>query len=299
MLSYELHKIITYDDQEYILSDGSSRFVVSTPGDWGMAPIEYLTQRSYKADKLTEVGYRLNSRPFAVNFRNQGCSRDDYWRLRSALINILRPNRNGQLTYVVRLSTGELRAIVGRSTSPTFPDIGVEQWDEFGFSEILQFEAFDPVWFDPAQDTYVVDNDPADELAFDIAFDDEGIYFGGDSYGIASISYLGTWYSYPLIRITAPFNQVTLSQIQTGASLSLMTGVSSGYIDFDFENQTITDNLGNNLWGYLTGDSDIQQFRLEPDPIVANGLNEINIFLPGSTGATTVTIEYNTRYIGI
>lgn len=299
MIQYELHSITTYDGVEYVLSNGSDRFVVATPGEWGIVPIEYLTQRAYKQQGLTEVGYRVNPRPFIVNFRHNGCSRDQYWQIRGALINVLRPNRNGQLTYKVRLSTGEFRSIVGRSTSPTFPEVSVDQWDEYGFSEMLQFEAFDPIWYDPAQITYVVDNDPADELAFDIAFDGDGIYFGGDSYGIASISYTGTWYSYPVIRITAPFSQVTLSQIQTGASVTITTGVSSGYIDFDFENQTITDNNGNNLWGYLTGDSDVQQFRLEPDPIVPNGLNEINIFLPGATGATTVSIMYNTRYIGI
>jgi hypothetical protein len=296
---YELMSITTYDNITYQLTDGVSRFVVATPPDWGLPPIEYLLQRSYKQDGATETGYRLNTRPFTVGFRNNGCSRDQYWSIRESLINITRPNRLGQMIFTIRLSTGELRSIVVRSTSPVFPEVEVTKWDEFSITEILQFEAFDPIWFEPTEVTYAVSNIPADELTFPALFDDDDIIFGGDSYGIASISYLGNWYAYPVIRIGAPFTQVVMSHIDTGAVVGLTTGVSSGYIDFDFQNLTITDNNGNDLWGYLTPDSDVQQFRLEPDPIVANGLNQINFFLPGFTGSTTISVFYNLRYIGI
>ena len=299
MLSYELISITTYDNIVYPLADGASRFVLNTPGNLGLPPIDYLTQRTYKGDGVVETGYRLGQRDFTVNFRNQGCSRNDYWNIRQSLINILRPNRGGQATFTIRLSTGEKRALTVRSLSPTFPEVENTRWDEYSYTEILQFLAFDPVWYDPSEDSYEVVNDPADQLVFPITFDDANIIFGGDSYGIASITYDGSWYAYPVIVITAPFDQVTLSHIELGVSLSLIYGIASGYIEINLANQTITDQDGNSLWGYLTENSDLQGFKLEPDPVVSGGVNQINIFLPGSDGSTTVNVFWNTRYIGI
>lgn len=302
-LSYELHKIITFDGIEYPLSDGNDRFVLSTPGGWGMPPIEYQIRRSYKQDGVTKTGYRLNSRVFSVSFRHKGCNRDQYWSIRESLLNIMRPNRGGSMTYVIKLSTGELRAItVDSSSSPNFPEIANTTWDEYGLSELFNFEAFDPVFYDPNQDIYTLVNDPADELAFDIAFDDDGIYFGGDSYGIANITYNGSWYTYPVIRVTAPFDNLIIANITTGAQLTLMYGLSSGYVELDLSAnpKTITDNLGNDLYGYLTPESNLTEFKIEPSPIASGGINQLNFFVAGyNVLATAITVRYYTRYIGI
>jgi hypothetical protein len=81
----------------------------------------------------------------------------------------------------------------------------------------------------------------------------------------------------------------------------LTAGLDTGYmvIDLASKTKTITDDQGNDLWGYLTLDSDINRFRLEPDPIAPDGVNEISFILPGYTTDTLVTIDYNNRYLGI
>jgi len=308
-LEYELTKLTAYDGLEYPLTDGSMRFVVSTPGEMGLPPITWLTRQGYKQDGVSEVGYRLAPRAFNASIRLVNkCSRDEYWAIRSELLEIARPNRGGQLTFTIRLSNGELRSITARLNTPTFPEVSSDTSDEWGLSDVLQFECFNPVWFDAILTSDEITYNLARQLHFPMAFRGNTtanqFFFEGDgSLGTTPINYTGTWYSYPTFVITGPFDRLRIYHqnlnVEIGFSLPFASGET---LTIDLENRTITDQNGVDRWGYLTPNSDIQGFKIEPDPIVPNGINTISYFIPGAligVGQTTVTVTYRRRFIGI
>ena len=297
---YELHKITTFDGVEYVLNDHGARFVLSTPGEWGLPPITWQTSRSYKQDGLTEIGYQIDQRSFSVLFRHNGCSRTQFWQIRQNLLDICRPNRGGPVTYTIVLQDGDSYSIQARTLSPTFAEKGSDLWDEWGISELFRFDAFDPFWVKGRAISTTVTADPEDELTYPIAYDNDNIYYeDGSQFGSLAISYPGTIYSYPTITITAPFRRVRLFHQQLNKSITLLYNAATGSVIFDLANRTIETNTGTNLFNYLDSDSDLQAFRLEPDPEVANGLNTLLFFTPGFTAFTTISVNYAVRMVGI
>lgn len=297
---YELQSITTFDGETYDLTDGLNRFVLTTPGNFGMPPIQYQTKKSYKQDGVTETGYTLNPRPFSLQFRHKGCSRDQLWEIRSALIDILRPNRGGQMTYNIVRSDGRKFSIDARSYSPSFEEKPNDQWDEWSFTELLQFEAFNPIWYETDLIDEVVVNQVAGELVFPITFDDNNIYFeDASSYGTLAITYTGTWYSYPVFTIHAPFSRIQIVHEELSKSITLLYSATSGYVTIDLEQLLITNNLNANLFNYLDPMSDLQAFKITPDPELTGGINTLAFFLPDYTIDTQIEVSYKNRYIGI
>lgn len=298
----EVYRIEAADGLLYYLSDGESRFVVATIDNAGLPPVEYLTRRPYRSDKLIETGFRLNPRSFSIAYQFvQDCDRQTYWQARADLLNALRPNRGGALTVVLLREDGSKRAIKARAITPVFPAVPVQEVNEYNFAEILQFDAFDPTFFDPTAAIATVANEPSEELAFPITFNDDNIYFGaGASYGSIIVNYTGTWYTFPIITITPPYSSIRIHHNQLNVDLEILTNSSTRTVIIDLNIPSIVDDLGNSLFNFLTPDSNLQGFRIEPDPIVADGINTFTFTIPGSTNPqTTVEIEYLIRWIGI
>lgn len=298
----ELYEIETADGLIYPLADGENRFVVQTIDNAGLPPVEYFTRRPYKSDKVIETGFRLSPRSFSVAYQfSQDCSRDEYWLARSELLNAARPNRGGALTLKLTLADGTKRAIVARAITPVFPSVPVDQVDEWRFAEILQFEANDPVFFEPDYTSHLILSSVLGELTFPIAFDDENIFFGaGNVFGTLTIPYTGTFYAYPVITVTPPYNSVRVSHNQLNVSIQVLSASSLNDLIINLENNTITDSAGTDLMNFLTPDSDLVGFKIEVDPIVSGGNNLIAITIPGYTiPNTTVLVSYRRRFIGI
>lgn len=302
MIIGELYEIVTFDGLVYPLTDGDGRFVVQTIDNAGLPPVEYFTRRPYKSDKLIETGFQLSSRSFSIAYQfTQDCSREDYWLARSELLNATRPNRGGALTLKLILYDGTKRSIVARAITPVFPSVPVDQVDEWNLAEILQFEANDPTFFEPNYTSFLILGTALGELTFPIAFDDENIYFGaGSVFGTLTIPYTGTFYTYPVIRVSPPYNSVRVSHNQLNASIQVLSSSGVNDLIIDLENGTVEDENGLDLSGYLTPDSDLVGFKIEVDPIVPGGNNSITITIPGYTiPNTTVLLSYKQRYIGI
>lgn len=302
MIVGELYSITADDGLVYFLADGATRYVISTIDNAGLPPVDYLTRRPYRADRLVEEGYRLNPRSFSISYQFvNDCTRDEYWQARADLLNVVRPNRGDALTVTLMLADGTKYAIKARALTPVFPSVPVDQVNEYNFAEVLQFDAFDPVFFAPDATIRTVSNEPSDELAFPISFiPDEHIYFAtGATFGTIIINYDATWYSYPRITITPPYTSVRIHHSQLNVDLQVLRSSSTRTMIIDLDIPSIVDDLGNSMFNYLTPDSDLQGFRLEPDPVVPSGINTLLFTIPGSTGLTTVEVEYLRRFIGI
>jgi hypothetical protein len=121
--------------------------------------------------------------------------------------------------------------------------------------------------------------------------------------GILTIPYIGTWLSYPKIIITGPLNDAVITHLETGEKLQLDYHIPVGRtvtIDLAYGEKTVKDDLGTNLIGVLTSDSDLATFHIAPDPEVTGGLNHISVVGTGeSVGVTQVEVQFLNRYFGI
>lgn len=291
----ELHEIITYDGGIYYpLNDGENRFVLTTtPGNLGLPDFEWITERRYKQDGVREVSFRAEPRHFYIEHFVKGENRAEYFAARTALINAVRPNRAvfpdpnpALLTYIFVMADGTQRALQGRATTPKFPGSETDQWAEWQIDNVLEIECWEPSIYDPDEQTYEVPATAATELAFPISFP---IYFQDDNI-IASgvVPYVGNWYSYPTLRVTGPCTSFTVVHQELNKYIYFLFPVISGEtVTIDLYNRTVlsslTDAFGDpvNRFAELGPLTDLQAFRLEPEPVVAQ--NTIDFYAPGSS----------------
>lgn len=298
---------------EYNLHDGETYFMLSDTGH-GMPPIEYITERGPLQHGETALDFRLRPRLITMLTRRRFPCRDDYWDGRSDLLDALRPNRQaigqfdpGRLRKI--LPDGSMRDLdVFIESGPVFEPRALDKWDELAFTETLRFVAHDPVFYDPLTQAQVwvltVDDNlifyeaPGylDRLVFPIWFTAAVI----SSY--LNLTYGGTWPAYPTIIVTGPATNIIIENITTGERLELSYVIAAGEVvtfDLRYGHKTITNQWGDNLLPYLSADSDLATFHLEPDPGAAGGINQMWVFCSGADLNTSVEIQWLTRYIGL
>lgn len=297
----ELWSVTTYDGTTYNLNQTRQMGNLGTPGSMGLPTINYVTQRTYKQDGVTEQAFYLQPRTIAMEWTLGKCSRQEYWEARQELLNIFRPNRGGSPGYLtlnfVRYD-GQKFSIRARSQTPRFAATDNETWDEFGITETLEFECFDPTWFNPAVTAATISSATPANLVFPITF--PIVFDSGDLYQKAIITYTGTWYAYPTITITGPCDSFQIEHQELDIFLIYTLSVAAGEtLTLNLQDKTLVSSIGTDQWGGLAPLSEVQRFRIEPSPIVTNGVNTIRFYAPGSGVGTNFTLSYNTRYVGI
>lgn len=287
-----------------------NRDVLSDEGS-GMPPIDYITERGPRQHGETLRDFFLRPRIVQFLIRQNFCSRQDAWDGRQALLNAIRPNRLTGITGTLRkiLPNGAKRDLtVTILEGPRFEPRRLDGWDEWSIQEVLRFIAYNPVYYSPTENetlfqtcypqvgfpyTFPFAFDAVCQLVFPITFP---ITFG--SWDITqTIDYQGTWQEYPTIEIVGPAGPwIEIQNITTGQTIKI-SGYLVGPADvltlaISYGSQSITNLAGDNLLRYVTSDSDLAGFHLEP------GSNEIRIILR-SGGSAVVTLKYFDRFIGI
>ena len=124
----------------------------------------------------------------------------------------------------------------------------------------------------------------------------------GSATATQDITYVGTWFSYPVIEADGPTAGVYIENTTLGLSLSLSYVIPTGdTVTFDLSEgtKTVYDNNGNNLISYLSEGINLAKFVIERDPIVPNGVNSF-LFITSDIDTTTeVRIKYYNKYVGI
>lgn len=304
----EFHQYIAPDGLVYELHTASKlgRWVMQSTG-WGTPPIDYITERGPAQHGETVKDFFLRPRVVQLLIHQSFCDRDGQWDGRADLLNAIRPNRQltptatvpGQLRRV--LSDGSLRDLdVFITQGPEF-DPGGGEWREHSFHEVLRFIAHDPVIYDPTLQTMQFDLNVGGELVFPITFP---IIFGASYiWETKNLTYPGTWLSYPTIIITGPINDPTVENLTTGEKISLDYNIPVGRtvtIDLAYGVKTVVNDLGVNLIGTLTSDSDLATFHIAADPEAPLGVNQMRASgYFGIPGITQITLRYYIRYFGI
>lgn len=307
MLSMTPHSFRLNEQLQYIRPDGvkfrlhspPAKAVLSSEG-LGMPPLDYVTDRAPFQHGDTVRAYTLGPRPVQLVVLQNFCSRSEYWAGRAGLLNAIRPNRvtdfanPGKLLYLIPGGIKrQLDVMVDEG-----PGFQADQggWRSWSFTEVLRFTAHDPAWYDPTLYTTSVVQSTG-ELVFPITFP---IVFGGLGTTVP-VTYAGTWLEYPTIVVTGPVTGPSIENTTTGKLLALATTIPAGMTaTFVLRNQkTITRSDGLNLLPFLTSDSDLTEFALQPDPVASGGVNTLQISGSDSTAATSIQVRYYHRYIGI
>lgn len=300
---------ITPDGQTLVLHDPPDKTVLFYEGD-GLPDPEYDTTRGPFQHGFNVLGMREPQREIDLTLRWNACSRDEFWDMRHSLINFLRPNRtdiNNSSPGVLRrvLSNGEifdLDCYLTKGPLWKYP----RGWDHWSVQESLKFTAFNPILYNPTTKSQLVqDFTPAVDPDIIIPLEFEFI-FGETSPSITkaiTINYLGNWESFPAIIITGPYEGITIQHQTTLAKVAL-SGYSSPAgetttIDLTYGRKTILTNSGVSLLGYVTNDSDLSAFSIQPEPEVAGGVNIFDVVVISGSADTLVQMQYKDRYIGI
>lgn len=300
----DLYAVITDDGMEFHVPDEDNRFLVAV--GFGAPPIEYQTRRSYKQHGETKVDYTLSPRAVTVQlWKKAACSRIEYWENRAALHDLLRPNRGGSLLFVLTMADNVTKRAIYLDPNPGAQfNNDSDDDNNWSLDETLEFIAFNPVWFgvDAVVSTPAATTDT--ELVFPITFDASNIIFGLNGLQFnTTITYNGTWVSYPIITLTGPYNSATLLNVETGVMMSLNVAIAAGeqrIITLTPSALSIVDGTGADKFGDLGPDSDLVDFNIRPHPEVPGGVQTIQaIILGGTAGQTAVSISYYERYYAI
>jgi hypothetical protein len=271
-------------------------------GNLGAPPTNYITRQGYKQNGVTEVDFLLQSRSISVElWRSPACDRQTYWDNRAAVHEFLRPNRNGPLTFTIRTPNGDLRSIIVRADPGMVfpPQSNNNNWN---LQESFDFIAFDPTFFNSAQSVIALSAASQLQLIFPITFP---ITFGTSDEFLTtgSITYAGTWKSYPIITLTGPYTRAVIVNVTTGVSIFMSVAIAAGeqrIIDLTPGSQSITDANGDNKFSDLGVGTNLIDFAILPDPEVAGGVQEITIQLvDGVGGQSAASLSYYERFFAL
>ena len=309
--SNELREFLSYispDGIEYPFNTPHTfgRFVLNFSG-YGTPPIDYVTQRAPFQHGVTVKDFFLRPRVIQLLIRENYRNRPEWWDGRAAILNQLRPNR--QLT-ATGTTPGTLRLITANNDvrdlsvfiaeGPRFEPRVLGTWDEWAYQEVLRFIAHDPVLFDPALVTASFTVTVDANLVFPITFP---IQFGnGVIDDTLNISYPGTWLALPTIVIAGRIDDPRIDNVTTGEKIELDLNIPNGRtvtIDLTEGVKTVTDDLGTNLIGAVSSDSDLATFHIAPDPEATGGINAMRLRGSNASGNTSVQIRYFVRYFGV
>lgn len=301
----------TPDGVDFNLHEPPLNAVLLYEGD-GLPDVVYSTTRGPFQHGNSVVELRAEPRTIDVEIRRNGCSRNEYWEIRRLLNNILRPNRtdmNNPDPGVLRRisSNGEIRDLDCYVTrGPLYRGRNPDGWDEFSVQETLRFTGNNPIFYDPTVrvgSTTDFTATTTTDLVFPFSFP---FIFGSSIPTISksiSILYTGTWEEYPRIVITGPATDLTLTHQSLGTVISFAGfTIPAGTIvtlDLTYAKKTIFDQFGVSWIGKISEDSDLVAFRLEADPVVANGSNVIVVALNSGNTDTRIDIEYKHRFAGL
>ncbi len=293
---------------EYIAPNGlvypfdvpGSRAVLSSEGE-GMPPIDYRTQRGPFQHGNTVLDYFLQPRVVQLTIRQWDSYVPIIEQAREILVGTLNPGLQATAyaldegTLRKQLSDGQFRAIdCFILQGPNFqPHSG--GWDIASFTEVLRFQASNPTWYDPTVQTITFDPSTRSELVGPIT----GPIFSSDIAMASASTYAGTWLSYPTFTLTGPLTGLIITNSTTGDVIEITYLLEDGrtaVLDLSPGVKTFTLDDGTNLLGYITTESDLTAWSLNP---INSGVNNISVVMTGTNSSSRVVMSYFDRYLGI
>lgn len=272
----------TYTLNGFDLSAGFTFYYLGDQ-NFGMSPVRRITVRGPLQNGDSDIDYRLDPRilqlPFVIENTGDVDGQEKWtsYSIREKLLGIFRPNDRGVLRITTSDATGS--NIIDRSISVTV--LGGLSFDvdptEYHVRFVLQLRADDPTWYNPTKSSFTYD--PA--------------FIGS----FRTINAGGNWFAFPsLIRINGPITNPLINNATTGQSIQINATIAAGAfynLNLSYGVKTVTDNTGANRIATVDPTTDLAVWSFAP------GNNVIAINGTGTTTASTILFEWNTRYIGV
>lgn len=300
-------KIVYYapDGELYTLHNPPDKVVVGMSG-WGLSPRDTMTTRGPYQQGDTVIGQRLTPREISMTVHHNGEDKTDYWGNRGTLVDTFRENRTnlnyptpGRLRFIYQVNgvpvVRELKVFFNEGF--VFQPENLQYWDGYAIRESVSFVAHDPIVYDP---TLVDASVPILEqhLILPMTFPFVLNTFSGYS----TITYTGTWESFPVIEIMGPVKNPVIYNYTTDKIIRLEVYVALDEtitIMLDYDQRSITSNVRGDM-SYTVVESDLSNFSLREAPIAPGGVNEIVLYAEEYVpGISNFSLEYYNRYRGI
>lgn len=279
--------------------DDSAAYFWLDEDNFGLSPLERLGERGPLQHGDTDVGFELQPRRLRLGLFVDAGSYDQLLTRRNALAAIFTPTST-PLGLRLTADDGRRRQIDCHYSGGL--DFNSKEREGFGTRVVVELRAPDPTWYDPTATTSTYSLGGGG-TGFAVPTPVPSSIGASSADVLAAIAYLGTWLSYPTIRITGPIADPIITNQSTGEKLDFTGATIAGgdYYDIDtrYGYKTIRDASGTNRIANLTSDSHLATFHIGAHPEVSGGSNTIRIQGSGITSASQVVLTYYTRYIGV
>lgn len=281
----------------HVLNDGVSYAVMGWMG-LGLAPMTRLTNRSPMQDGVTDVGFRLAPRQFALRVTLLANSFIDHLARRQEFGSWFKPTV-AALTIRVTEPSGAVRNIDCHVSGPlAFDSASMIGFDQ---EEVVPLTAPDPVFYDPVGKAQVFALGGGGALAVPTSVP---VSVGASTIdSVQVVSYIGTWKATPIIRIVGPLTNPVITNVTTGEVLSFVGSAIAGgdyyEIDTRFAHKTVKDSAGVSQIAKLLSTSDLATFHIAPDWEAAGGSNSFHVTGTGAAMASSVTVYWNDKFIAL
>lgn len=283
----------------YALSGRNPYAFISLTG-LGLPPIRRLKERGPLQHGSTDVGFLLDERMLNLALMITGNTLDELDGYRDDLAEILKPLDTTPIKLRVTRDNGSVRQIDCFTAGLVdFPNTLQER---MGASQLVvaQFEAADPIPYDPALNNIVFDTSGGGGYFVNLSVPLQ--YSVGTSIDqVVSLAYNGKWEVYPTIYVTGPAEDLVITNETIGKVLDF-TGhtIAAGVtyeIDLRYGFKTITDNSGVRQNAALTDDSNLADWRIVPSPTAVGGINDIHVEVADqATSNTQIRVAYYDKY---
>lgn len=278
----------------YEMFNGNPFWVTALSGV-GIQNVLRLESKGALQNGVTDIGFQQAAGLLTLEVFIHGASKSAADGHRDTLAGILRPRAATPVKVRVTRNDGKVRQIdtylVG---SADFPAVRSQR---FGGGQIVavQLKAPDPKWYDPTlvnvAFTSVQGGTEGWQIPIDVPWDQQG----GDFIDVVeTIDYAGLAPVYPEIVITGPCDNPIIENQTTGETIEFVGTLLNGEtwtVQISADSADVLDDDGVSALQYVTEDSDLGTFHLEP------GANDVAVqILTGATTATRVSFRYYERY---
>jgi hypothetical protein len=313
---------------QYITPDGVTfdfdkgmRAILTFEG-LGLPAHDFITTQGPGQNGETVIGMRYKTRLIQLVYRENGEDRFDYWSIRKNLIKYLKPDRQKANTF----QPGEFRVLMPDMTTRaikvllaegmSFAPRNLDNYDEFGITEVFRFVAHNPFWFEPPG--FVVTLQPnivaPTHLTFPFTFRNPvSNQFGTDmqfnvlaepAFSVSNtFTYPSERSSFPTLFIHGPVRSPVITNQTTHEKIKLNYEVASGEtvtISLEYGYKAVNSDFNGDITGAVTNDSQLTTFHVAADPESSGGVNTMTFTgTLGINGLTQVQANFFNWYSGI
>lgn len=266
--------------------------------NFGLSPLHIVTERSPVQQGETFRAFRLDPRIILVPLLVKCYSLQQQLDMQSRLLNIFKPTTQYGVFSVV-YPNGMTKNINTR----VIGGMEFNQPTEAGYSfrTVVKLYCGDPTWYNPDQNIIPLYTQSGTPLAYPKAYP---VNYGTVTDSYVTLQYAGSWVSYPIITVTGPITNFSLTNVTKNQNITVLAGTTipagtTWRFDLSFGEKTVYDQSGNNKISLIDPSSELAQFAMYPEGDVPAGINVLTLTGTGMTTATTVYMSYYDRFIGL